>query len=34
MNVSRATYRHSPHELHIPQPHTPTPDGFERRLRA
>jgi hypothetical protein len=34
MNVSRATYRHSPHELHIPQPHTPTPDGFEPRLRA
>ena len=34
MNVSRETYRHSPHELHMPQPYTPTPDGFERRLRA
>jgi hypothetical protein len=27
MNVSRETER-------IPQPYTPTPDGFERRLRA
>jgi hypothetical protein len=34
MNVSRGTDRHSPHEPHMPQPYTPTPDGFERRLRA
>jgi hypothetical protein len=27
MNISRETD-------HTPQPHTPTPDGFERRLRA
>jgi hypothetical protein len=31
---SRETDRHSSHELDIPQPYTPTPDGFERRLRA
>ena len=33
MNVSRETYRHSPHELHMPQPYTPTPDGFEHGAR-
>jgi hypothetical protein len=27
MNISRETDR-------MPQPYTPTPDGFERRLRA
>ncbi|HEX9871433.1 MAG TPA: hypothetical protein VGC99_23080 [Candidatus Tectomicrobia bacterium] len=34
MNVYRETYRHSPRDLQMPQPYTPTPDGFERRLRA
>jgi hypothetical protein len=34
MNVFRENYRHSPHKLHMPQPYTPTPNGFERRLRA
>jgi hypothetical protein len=34
MNVYGETYRHSPRDLQMPQPYTPTPDGFERRLRA
>jgi len=34
MCVSRKIYRQSPRERHMPQPYTPTPDGFERRLRV
>jgi hypothetical protein len=34
MNVSRETNCYSPHEFHMPEPYTPTPDGFERRLRG
>jgi hypothetical protein len=33
-NVSRETSLHSTHEFHMPQPHTPTPNNFERRLRG
>jgi hypothetical protein len=36
MSVSRETFRQSrsPRLLRMPEPYTPTPDGFERRLRA
>jgi hypothetical protein len=34
MRVPRKIYRQSPGERDMPQPYTPTPDGFERRLRA
>jgi hypothetical protein len=32
MHGSREIDRHSPHEFDIPQPYTPTQEGFERRL--
>jgi hypothetical protein len=36
MSVSRETFRQSrsPRLLRMSEPYTPTPDGFERRLRA
>ena len=34
MRVFREAGRYSPDELDIPQLYTPTPDGFEHRLRA
>jgi hypothetical protein len=36
MSVSRETSRQSRSQppLRMPEPYTPTPDGFERRLRA
>jgi uncharacterized protein YoxC len=34
MCVSREADRYSLHKLDIPQPYTPTPDGFERRMWA
>jgi hypothetical protein len=34
MNIRRETSRDAPQGFDMPQPYTPTPNGFERRLRA